>query len=240
MVAGAEAQARAVFLEHEENSGRTVSVMQAVPAGCVRSSFQSQGSKRRPCRVLVNHRRSWSVGGSNVHQTMMRRSDSHLRRLELVAEQPREDAARSTSSMASVASTRRCSVLVDAERQTEMDRVQRSKGDGFSFDSPSVRLRQTELKNSNSGTLLFIYLFIHLFALGRRHWVLDLLIDFLIFCLFVLQSGWISARVKHRRRTVFTNGSGRGGVPAAAARDFAPLSHPATAFRPPEGDTRST
>lgn len=146
---------RAVFLEVEEDSGQAVSVL--APASVQPSAFSSSASKRRSCRAKVvsshsQHKRAWSVGGSNVHQTMMRRSESHLRRLEQVNEPAREStrptsSASTASSSSSCSTARRCSLLVDAETQTAVAAApepegfsrsasRRLKGDGI--DSPAV------------------------------------------------------------------------------------------------------
>lgn len=145
----------AVFLECEED-GRAVSVLRPI-ANSGQYQVTQNSIKRRSCRVKTlsysqsQHRRSWSVGGSNVHQTMMRRSESHLRRLEHVAEktidQPDSRPSSSSSSCSRTSSDRRNSALVDAETQTISDEVsvvrsgsRRSKGDGL--ESPVIRREQ--------------------------------------------------------------------------------------------------
>ena len=145
---------KAMFLELEQESDRPLNVMRQLPSTYnvpARSSFQ--GSRRRSGRVArAKHRRSWSVGGSNVHQMMMRRSRSPLNRLEFAAEKAAENKTRNRDSTAtldtdrSVECSSRCSVLVDAETQTESALadaavIQRSKGDGFCADSPLMRNR---------------------------------------------------------------------------------------------------
>jgi hypothetical protein len=145
---------KAMFLELEQESDRPLNVMRQLPSTYnvpARSSFQ--GSRRRSGRVArAKHRRSWSVGGSNVHQMMMRRSRSPLNRLEFAAEKEAEDKTKNRDSTATLDTDRsvdcssRCSVLVDAETQTESALadavvIQRSKGDGFCADSPLMRNR---------------------------------------------------------------------------------------------------
>lgn len=139
--------ARAVFLEVEEETGRPVTVMRPLPSNN-NSPLASGGAKRRSVRLRVPphqyHRRSWSVGGSNVHQTMMRRSESHLRRLEHISESKdqMDKGSRSSTSSSSSSScpspSRRCSALVDAETQTISEQTpvvpRRSKGDGLSVE----------------------------------------------------------------------------------------------------------
>lgn len=139
---------KAVFLEHEENSGR--SVCPAPISNALRSSFCAPKRRSHRSYPPAAHRRSWSVGGSNVHQMMMRRSDSHLRRLKFTADQDQDQLATSRSAFcvpphcdAAVPKDR---ILVDAETQTDV----RSKGDGFSVDSPAPSLR---LNNANTVAL---------------------------------------------------------------------------------------
>jgi hypothetical protein len=169
----------AVFLEVEENSVQPVTVLRPLPGSQYQPSPQLVSStKRRSCRVKVLshsqslHRRSWSVGGSNVHQTMMRRSESHLRRLEHISEktstppaaQERDSRPLSSSSSSSRSSSdrRNSAALVDAETQTIVEDElaeeptcvvrsgsRRSKGDGL--ESPAViRLKQTGEESSDS------------------------------------------------------------------------------------------
>lgn len=125
--------------------------------------------KRRSCRVRTNnysqsqHRRSWSVGGSNVNQVMMKRSNSHLRRLKNITprKQDQTDFSRPistspSSSSAAMSHDRRNSTLVDAETQTLVDDddddddesvdhigtgSRRSKGDGL--ESPVQEARDS-------------------------------------------------------------------------------------------------
>lgn len=142
--------------------------------GAAKSQLAAGGAKRRSCRIRVvpsgsaaasatQHRRSWSVGGSNVHQTMMKRSRSHIRRLGNIAEsgsanQPDKGQSPSTAS-------RRRSILRDAECQTERPNEQdeetvatgltafsRSKGDGISVDSPALTRFAPLSSNVNSST----------------------------------------------------------------------------------------
>ena len=169
---GESSSKSAVFLEVEEESGRPVTVLRPL-AGNVdpyQGTPQLVSSKRRSCRVKVlsytpsqQHRRSWSVGGSNVHQTMMRRSESHLRRLGNITERKGQDQrdSRPSSSVSSCSRTssdrRRNSILVDAGTQTfvneededaAMDheiQTGRSKGDGLeSSDGEESALHETE------------------------------------------------------------------------------------------------
>lgn len=152
----------AVFLEVEEESGRPVTVLRPLPSGDLyQGTPQLVNNKRRSCRVKVlsytpsqQHRRSWSVGGSNVHQTMMRRSESHLRRLGNITEKKGQDQrdsrpSSSTSSCSRSSSDRRNSALVDAGTQTlvheeddavmidgQAEESRRSKGDGV--ESPAM------------------------------------------------------------------------------------------------------
>jgi len=130
-----------VFLEQEENRSEEL-----LPANknSIRSSFQCHGVKHRTGRAPVAHRRSWSVGGSNVHQTMMRRSEPHLHRLDLTQDTIQEKDRRSPLVIGPALiesreeqDRRRGSILVDAETQTDV----RSKGDGISIDSPTVHLK---------------------------------------------------------------------------------------------------
>lgn len=141
-----------VFLEQEENRSEEL-----LPANknSIRSSFQCHGVKHRTGRAPVAHRRSWSVGGSNVHQTMMRRSEPHLHRLDLTQDTIQEKDRRSPLFIGPALiesreeqDRRRGSILVDAETQTDV----RSKGDGISIDSPTVHL-----KNVNAGRIQFDY-----------------------------------------------------------------------------------
>ena len=149
--------ARAVLLEVEEETGRPVTVMRPLPSNN-NSPLASGGVKRRSVRLRVaphqHHRRSWSVGGSNVHQTMMRRSESHLRRLEHISENKEQRSSRvsmssssaeSSSSSSCSSPSRRCSALVecvDAETQTIFEQTpvvsRRSKGDGLSVEESPV------------------------------------------------------------------------------------------------------
>jgi len=130
------------------------------------SPLVSGGTKRRSVRLRVPphqyHRRSWSVGGSNVHQTMMRRSESHLRRLEHISESKDQTDKGSRSSTSSSSSSscpspsRRCSALVDAETQTISEQTpvvpRRSKGDGLSVEESPVltNFRRTVDSTENS------------------------------------------------------------------------------------------
>uniref|UniRef100_A0A0P5XEN5 Putative Mitogen-activated protein kinase kinase kinase n=1 Tax=Daphnia magna TaxID=35525 RepID=A0A0P5XEN5_9CRUS len=165
-----------VFLEVEEDSGQPVTVLRPLPGmSCQDTPQLVNYGKRRSCRVKVLshsqslHRRSWSVGGSNVHQTMMRRSESHLRRLEHVSEKTsitpttqqkssRPGSSASSSSSRSSSNRRNSAALVDAGTQTIIeDRhdpltensyitpsgSRRSKGDGL--ESPAlIRHRRSQ------------------------------------------------------------------------------------------------
>lgn len=170
-----------VFLEVEEDSGQPVTVLRPLPGmNCHDTPQLVNYGKRRSCRVKIPshsqslHRRSWSVGGSNVHQTMMRRSESHLRRLEHVSEKTsvmpvtqqknsRPGSSASSSSSRSLSNRRNSAALVDAGTQTIIedrhdpvaeDRcitrsgIRRSKGDGL--ESPALmRHRRSQQQQTN-------------------------------------------------------------------------------------------
>ena len=171
---------QAMFLELEQESGRPLNVMRPVPSNgnmmpgmmmmmpLPRSSFQVQGTRRRSGRVKsVKHRRSWSVGGSNVHRSfemMMKTTDSPLNRLSMVkTSEPKKTSGSSSSqkwtrsrdtsdthsqrgSSLATTPTTTTTTLIDTGTQTEVIQVvRRSKGDGISLDSPS----SMRLKHSN-------------------------------------------------------------------------------------------
>ena len=159
----------AVFLEVEEDSGRPVTVLR--PMSGSQATPQLVSCKRRSCRVKVLshsqslHRRSWSVGGSNVHQTMMKRSESHLRRLENISEKTQRDSrppsSASSSACSRSSSDRRNSALVDAGTQTVVEEDEpairertgssrRSKGDGIESPAVGRSRRQTDQSISDS------------------------------------------------------------------------------------------